>query len=155
MTQFTEQWLGYSITYDETRGDRTLVVDFPGAHELIGPAGTLIGLLDLADRVVDAIDSETETYVASSFRWPPSGFFASQTFRARQDGALVRYLKRDWNDPDQVWSATIYWGMSGQNWYSSASMGAPLWRSLRPALRKLFERERVRAREENSAMPAT
>jgi hypothetical protein len=154
MSAYRANWTGYAARYDTAGGDQALVVEFPGGRELSGPAGTLIGLVDLVDKVLEAIDSGEEREIVGAYRWPPTGFFLSQTFRMKSDSRLAQFLDKDWNDAEQVWYASIHWAKRGDDYYVSGSMGLRAWRSLSIALANLMSNEGVQSLESVSAVPA-
>lgn len=155
MTVFTVPWKSYVARYDTEGGASTVCVDFPGGHEIAGPAGTLTGLLDLAEKVIRSVDGDREAHVTGDYVWPPTGYFASETVRLRKDGPLAQYLNVDWDDPEQIWSATLYLALRGNDWCNVVSLGLGYWRALAPALRGLLAYGEVRTAEAAAAVRLT
>jgi hypothetical protein len=153
LPSFKETWDTYSATYDTDGGARTLVVRLPGHHEISGPAGTLTGLHDLAEKVLAAVARGVEERIDGSYRWPPQGYFLSQTRRLRQDGSLSEYLDKDWSNPEEVWSADMIWTPVGRDNSLDASVGVRHWRHMADALRRLMAVQEIRELEEAAAIP--
>ncbi|HEU6453189.1 MAG TPA: hypothetical protein VFT57_17360 [Gemmatimonadaceae bacterium] len=154
MTTFRESWLDLTAQYDTTNPADALFVTLPGGHELRGPAGTLIGLVDLVERVLEAVAHDRVEPIAGAYRWPPVGYFVSHTYKLQKDGPYGEFLRTNWDDPERVWSAEVTWGRPGEANYGSGIMSLGFWKALAHALRSLMSRAEIRAIEDAAAIPA-